>query len=305
MDTTGTEITKAVGPAENFSMKIGTKNMLDKFTVKNPLGQLEPNCFNFKAVFVGSLSLRSDLTFRLNTAERPSGSNDKICISLVHLHVELYKHTCIIGTFCFVVECRINTNTRTYSHPGGRPRGEGLAPPLRPTRPNPQPAALLRERVGALVHPVAFMRADVPEAHVDALASQARKGALVLVHQRAVAARGPRPCGGADREHRVGQDEHRRLRAVREHLVRPRERVVDGRELACVVGALGGSEELGRLFVGDDASRFFVERRTGRPSTWRVASRSASSVARGRGAWSSPRSGAELGTGSVRAVGSR
>ena len=37
------------------------------------------------------------------------------------------------------------------------------------------------------------------------------------------------------------------------------ERVVDGRELACVVGALGGSEELGRLFVGDDASRFFVE----------------------------------------------
>ena len=29
------------------------------------------------------------------------------------------------------VECRINTNTRTYSHPGGRPRGEGLAPPLR------------------------------------------------------------------------------------------------------------------------------------------------------------------------------
>ena len=31
------------------------------------------------------------------------------------------------------VECRINTNTRTYSHPGGRPRGEGLAPPLRPT----------------------------------------------------------------------------------------------------------------------------------------------------------------------------
>ena len=48
-------------------------------------------------------------------------------------------------------------------------------------------AALLRERVGALVHPVAFMRADVPEAHVDALASQARKGALVLVHQRAVA----------------------------------------------------------------------------------------------------------------------
>jgi len=120
-------------------------------------------------------------------------------------------------------------------------------------------AALLRERVGALVHPVAFMCADVPEAHVDALASQARKGALVLVHQRAVAARGPRPCGGADREHRVGQDEHRRLRASREHLVRPRERVVDGGELACVVGALGGSEELGRLFVGDDASRFFVE----------------------------------------------
>ena len=37
----------------------------------------------------------------------------------------------------FFVECRINTNTRTYSHPGGRPRGEGLAPPLRPTRPNP------------------------------------------------------------------------------------------------------------------------------------------------------------------------
>ena len=36
------------------------------------------------------------------------------------------------------VECRINTNTRTYSHPGGRPRGEGLAPPLRPTRPNPE-----------------------------------------------------------------------------------------------------------------------------------------------------------------------
>ena len=95
----------------------------------------------------------------------------------------------------------------------------------------------------------------------DALASQARKGALVLVHQRAVAARGPRSCGGADREHRVGQDEHRRLRALREHLVRPRERVVDGGELACVVGALGGSEELGRLFVGDDASRFFVERR--------------------------------------------
>ena len=31
-------------------------------------------------------------------------------------------------------------------------------------------AALLRERVGALVHPVAFMCADVPEAHVDALA---------------------------------------------------------------------------------------------------------------------------------------
>ena len=30
----------------------------------------------------------------------------------------------------FFVECRINMNTRTYSHPGGRPRGEGLAPPL-------------------------------------------------------------------------------------------------------------------------------------------------------------------------------
>ena len=41
---------------------------------------------------------------------------------------------------------------------------------------------------------------------------------------------------------------------MREHLVRPRERVVDGRELACVVGALGGSEELGRLVVSDDAS---------------------------------------------------
>ena len=35
------------------------------------------------------------------------------------------------------VECRINTNTRTYSHPGGRPRGEGLAPPLRSTHTNP------------------------------------------------------------------------------------------------------------------------------------------------------------------------
>ena len=35
-------------------------------------------------------------------------------------------------------------------------------------------AALLRERVGALVHPVALVCADVPEAHVDALASQAR-----------------------------------------------------------------------------------------------------------------------------------
>ena len=32
-------------------------------------------------------------------------------------------------------------------------------------------AALLRERVGALVHPVALVCADVPEAHVDALAS--------------------------------------------------------------------------------------------------------------------------------------
>ena len=82
-------------------------------------------------------------------------------------------------------------------------------------------AALLREAsaVSALVHPVAFVCADVPEAHVDALASQARKGALVLVHQRAVAARCPRPGGGADRELRVGQDEHRRLRAVRKHPV--------------------------------------------------------------------------------------
>ena len=39
--------------------------------------------------------------------------------------------------------------------------------------------------------------------------------------------------------------------------------MVDGRELACVVGALGGSEELGRLVVSDDASRFFVERLCG------------------------------------------
>ena len=101
-------------------------------------------------------------------------------------------------------------------------------------------AALLRERVGALVHPVPAVCSDVTEAHVDALASQARQGALVLVHQRAVAARCPRSGGGADRELRVGQDEHRRPCAVREHLVRPRERVVDGRELACVVGALGG-----------------------------------------------------------------
>ena len=31
----------------HFNMKIWTKNMLDKFTVKNPLGQLESNCFNF------------------------------------------------------------------------------------------------------------------------------------------------------------------------------------------------------------------------------------------------------------------
>ena len=108
-------------------------------------------------------------------------------------------------------------------------------------------AALLRERVGALVHPVALVCADVPEAHVDALASQARKGALVLVHQRAVAARGPRPGGGADRELRVGQDEHRRLRAVREHLVRPRERVVDGRELACVVVPLAAPRNSGAL----------------------------------------------------------
>ena len=51
----------------------------------------------------------------------------------------------------------------------------------------------------------------------------------------AVAARCPPPGGGADRELRVGQDEHRRLRAVREHLVRPRERVVDGRELSLCV----------------------------------------------------------------------
>ena len=34
-------------------------------------------------------------------------------------------------------ECRINTNTRALSQPGGRPRGEGLAPPLRPTHTNP------------------------------------------------------------------------------------------------------------------------------------------------------------------------
>ena len=47
-------------------------------------------------------------------------------------------------------------------------------------------------------------------------------------------------CLPADRELRVGQDEHRRLRAAREHLIRPRERVVDDRELARVVGALGG-----------------------------------------------------------------
>ena len=39
--------------------------------------------------------------------------------------------------------------------------------------------------------------------------------------------------------------------------------MVDGGELACVVGALGGSEELGRPVVGDDASRFFVERLCG------------------------------------------
>ena len=39
-------------------------------------------------------------------------------------------------------------------------------------------AALLRERVGALVHPVPVVCSDVPEAHVDALASQARQGAL-------------------------------------------------------------------------------------------------------------------------------
>ena len=31
------------------------------------------------------------------------------------------------------------------------------------------------------------------------------------------------------------------------------------RDLPCVVGAFGGSEELGRPVVGDDASRFFVE----------------------------------------------
>ena len=31
----------------HFNVKIWTKNMLDKFTVKNPLGQLESNCFNF------------------------------------------------------------------------------------------------------------------------------------------------------------------------------------------------------------------------------------------------------------------
>ena len=36
--------------------------------------------------------------------------------------------------------------------------------------------------------------------HVDALASQARQGALVLVHQRAVAACCPRSGGGADRK---------------------------------------------------------------------------------------------------------
>ena len=36
----------------------------------------------------------------------------------------------------------------------------------------------------------------------------------------AVAARCPPPGGGADRELRVGQDEHRRLRAVREPFAR-------------------------------------------------------------------------------------
>ena len=44
----------------------------------------------------------------------------------------------VSSQICFeFVECRINTNTRTYSHPRGRPRGEGLAPPLRPTHTNP------------------------------------------------------------------------------------------------------------------------------------------------------------------------
>ena len=38
-----------------------------------------------------------------------------------------------------VVECRINTNTRNYSRPRGRPRGEGLAPPLRPTHTHTHP----------------------------------------------------------------------------------------------------------------------------------------------------------------------
>ena len=40
--------------------------------------------------------------------------------------------------------------------------------------------ALLHERVGALVHPVSLVRAHVLEAHVDALAPQARQAERVL-----------------------------------------------------------------------------------------------------------------------------
>ena len=65
-----------------------------------------------------------------------------------------------------------------------------------------------RQPVGALVHPVAGMRPNVLEPHCRAVGPQGCQGPPVALDQRLVLARRPCASRGADRNLRVGENEH-------------------------------------------------------------------------------------------------